>query len=114
MRKQKAAEIFLTDRSAVLIKKVAAASSGCSPKLRAYLEGGGCAGLRYKFAWGSSVGRDDLVFDIKGIFLLIDCLSFMYLRGSLIDCQPKGKGFCFVVHNPNAVISCDCGSSFQP
>ncbi|AGO28240.1 HesB/YadR/YfhF family protein [Candidatus Tremblaya phenacola PAVE] len=114
MRKQKAAEISLTDRAAELIKKASAAFSTCLPKLRVYIKGGGCAGLQYRFIWEGSAERDDLVFNIKGILLLIDCLSFVYLRGSLIDCQLKGKRVCLLVHNPNAATSCDCGASFQP
>jgi iron-sulfur cluster assembly protein len=55
---------------------------------------------------------NDQVFEDKGIKLVTDLKSFLYVFNTTLDFSDglNGKGFHFV--NPNATRSCACGESF--
>lgn len=46
------------------------------------------------------------------ITLLIDPISLQYLRGAEIDFVHDASGERFVIHNPNAKVTCGCARSF--
>ena len=52
------------------------------------------------------------VFEDKGVKILIDKKSLLYLLGTTLDFTDglNGKGFQFI--NPNASRTCGCGESF--
>ncbi len=56
---------------------------------------------------------DDKVFEDKGLKIVVDKKSFLYLIGTELDFAGglNGKGFQFV--NPNASRTCGCGESFS-
>ena len=79
---------------------------------RVFVEGGGCSGFQYGFAFDDK--RDgDQTFDIGGLEVLIDPMSLQYLAGSTVDFVEDMRGAGFTVNNPNAKTSCGCGSSFN-
>jgi iron-sulfur cluster assembly protein len=80
--------------------------------IRVGVEGGGCSGLTYKLEFDSTTKPDDKVFEDKGIKIVCDKKSFLYLIGTELDFSDglNGKGFQF--HNPNASRTCGCGESF--
>ena len=80
--------------------------------LRVSVVGGGCSGLSYKLDFDNEDRTDDQVFEDKGIKLVTDLKSFLYLCGTTLDFSRglNGKGFEF--KNPNANRSCGCGESF--
>lgn len=82
-------------------------------KLRAFVQGGGCAGFSYGFTFDEEVNADDHVLNFKGITVLVDALSMQYLQGATIDYKEELTGSSFVIKNPNAVSTCGCGSSFS-
>ena len=45
--------------------------------------------------------------------LLVDCMSYQYLKGADIDYREDVAGSQFVIRNPNAKTTCGCGSSFS-
>ena len=45
--------------------------------------------------------------------ILIDEISLEFLKGSEIDYVNELIGAAFKIHNPNAVASCGCGTSFS-
>ncbi|MEE3003209.1 MAG: iron-sulfur cluster insertion protein ErpA [Pseudomonadota bacterium] len=45
--------------------------------------------------------------------LLIDAISYQYLKGAVIDYKVGIDGEYFSVSNPNAKTTCGCGSSFS-
>ena len=61
----------------------------------------------------NEVKKDDQTFEDKGIKLVTDLKSFLYLCGTNLDFSDglNGKGFHFI--NPNASRSCGCGESFS-
>lgn len=81
--------------------------------IRVGVEGGGCSGLTYKLEFDSETKADDKVFEDKGVRIVCDKKSFLYLIGTELDFTDglNGKGFEF--HNPNASRTCGCGESFS-
>jgi iron-sulfur cluster assembly protein len=51
--------------------------------------------------------------DSKGVKILCDMKSYLYLNGVEIDFKDEIMGRGFVFKNPNATSTCGCGSSFQ-
>ena len=47
------------------------------------------------------------------VSLLIDAISYQYLKGAIIDYKVGIDGEYFSVSNPNAKTTCGCGSSFS-
>ncbi len=80
--------------------------------LRVGVEGGGCSGLSYKLDFDNTTRPDDKVFEDKGVKIVCDKKSFLYLVGTELDFSDglNGKGFQFI--NPNATRTCSCGESF--
>lgn len=81
--------------------------------IRVGVEGGGCSGLTYKLEFDAEQRPDDKVFEDKGIKIVCDKKSFLYLIGTELDFSDglNGKGFQF--QNPNASRTCGCGESFS-
>jgi iron-sulfur cluster assembly protein len=80
--------------------------------LRVGVEGGGCSGLSYKMDFDQQMKEGDQLFEDKGIKILVDKKSFLYLVGTVLEYSGglNGKGFNF--NNPNASRTCGCGESF--
>ncbi len=89
---------------------------GESPKdsfIRVGVKGGGCSGLSYDLSFDHVITDDDKVFEDKGIKIVCDKKSILYLAGTELDFSGglNGKGFIF--KNPNANRTCGCGESFS-
>lgn len=81
--------------------------------IRVSVKGGGCSGLMYDLGFDSTVVDSDHVFEDKGVKILVDRKSLLYLAGTVLEFSDglNGKGFQFV--NPNASRTCGCGESFS-
>lgn len=88
---------------------------GHSPEhnVRVSVKGGGCSGLMYDLEFDKVIADGDDVFEDKGIKVIVDKKSLLYLLGTTLDFSDglNGKGFQFV--NPNASRTCGCGESFS-
>ncbi len=73
----------------------------------------GCSGLAYVIEFVDELQEGDEVFETKGVKVIVDKKSSLYLDGTTVDFYEgiDKRGFTF--ENPNAVKSCSCGSSFQ-
>ncbi len=80
--------------------------------VRVTVDGGGCSGLSYKMDFDNVLKADDQVFVDKGVKLVTDLRSFLYVCNTTLDFSDglNGKGFEF--KNPNATRTCACGESF--
>ncbi len=80
--------------------------------IRVSVKGGGCSGLMYDLDFDNQIRKEDQVFEDRGIKLLVDKKSLLYLLGTTLDFSSglNGKGFQFI--NPNATRTCGCGESF--
>ena len=94
------------------LMKDAGLNSDPSYFLRVGVVGGGCSGLSYKMDFDNEVKPMDQVFEDKGIKIVTDLKSFLYLVNTELEFSDglNGKGFYF--NNPNASRSCGCGESF--
>lgn len=81
--------------------------------VRVSVRGGGCSGLMYDLDFDDKIDPADQVFEDKGVKILVDKKSLLYLLGTTLDFSDglNGKGFQFV--NPNASRTCGCGESFS-
>ncbi len=80
--------------------------------VRVAVEGGGCSGLMYNLDFASEPKPTDMIFEDKGVKIMVDKKSILYLAGTELDFSDglNGKGFQF--KNPNASRTCGCGESF--
>jgi iron-sulfur cluster assembly protein len=97
------------EKLAVLMKE---ANAPADSFVRVGVESGGCSGLSYKMLFDSHLNPEDKMFEDKGVKLVVDRKSFLYLVGTELDYSGglNGKGFAF--NNPNASRTCSCGDSF--
>ncbi len=81
--------------------------------IRVSVKGGGCSGLMYDLDFDDQIQSADQVFEDKGVKILVDKKSLLYLLGTTLDFSDglNGKGFQFI--NPNASRTCGCGESFS-
>jgi iron-sulfur cluster assembly protein len=108
--------IKISDRAAERIAEIRESeerSEDCI--LRVGVAGGGCSGLSYTLDFdenGANKEKKDQVFEDRGIKVVIDMRSFLYLAGTELDYTDglSGQGFHF--KNPNASRTCSCGESF--
>jgi iron-sulfur cluster assembly protein len=80
--------------------------------VRVSVKGGGCSGLMYDMDFDNEIRDGDKIYTDKGVKILVDKKSLLYLLGTTLDYSDglNGKGFQFV--NPNAQRTCGCGESF--
>lgn len=107
--------IFISDKAKAKVLQLmqdAGVAGDDSYFLRVSVVGGGCSGLSYKLDFDNESKPMDQVFEDKGIKIVTDLKSFLYLVNTELDFSDglNGKGFYF--NNPNASRSCGCGESF--
>jgi len=107
--------IFISDKAKAKVVSLmtdAGVINDQSYFLRVGVVGGGCSGLSYKMDFDNEVKPMDQVFEDKGIKIVCDLKSFLYLVNTELEFSDglNGKGFYF--NNPNASRSCGCGESF--
>lgn len=105
--------IYVSDRARDKVRQLKQqAALGDDYFLRVSVVGGGCSGLSYKLDFDDEAQPKDQVFEDKGVKVVTDLKSFLYLCDTTLDFTDglNGKGFHF--NNPNASRSCGCGDSF--
>ncbi|HEX9749782.1 MAG TPA: iron-sulfur cluster assembly accessory protein [candidate division Zixibacteria bacterium] len=106
--------VGLTDAAAAEVKRLMESQQlGDDFCLRLGVVGGGCSGLTYQVNFDNESGKFDKVFEIKGVRVIVDLKSALYLKGIVIDYVPAIVGGGFKFSNPNASKSCGCGTSFS-
>jgi len=106
-------QLILTDSAVERIKSLLMKEGKPEAGLRLYISGGGCAGMSYGMSIDDSFSSDDAVVRTKGVKVVVDKLSLIYLRGSKIDYVENLQTSGFQIDNPNAASSCGCGLSFK-
>ena len=107
--------IYISDKAKGKVKQLMADAGVTGDPayfLRVGVVGGGCSGLSYKLDFDNEVKPMDQVFEDKGVRIVTDLKSFLYLVNTELEFSDglNGKGFYF--NNPNASRSCGCGDSF--
>jgi iron-sulfur cluster assembly protein len=73
----------------------------------------GCSGLAYKLEYVDEQAPEDIVFEDRGIKVLVDPKSLPYIEGTLLDYTREGLNEGFKFSNPNERDRCGCGESFR-
>jgi len=107
--------IFISDKAKAKVLQLmeeAGVAGDDTHFLRVGVVGGGCSGLSYKMHFDNEIKPMDQEFEDKGIKIVCDLKSFLYLVNTELEFSDglNGKGFFF--NNPNASRSCGCGESF--
>jgi iron-sulfur cluster insertion protein len=108
--------MIITDEAAEKVAALKREEKDPNVKLRVYIEGGGCSGFKYGFAFESLVNDDDLWFknETHNVDIIVDSISHQYLQNAEIDYKDdKLNGSHFIIRNPDAKTSCGCGESFS-
>jgi iron-sulfur cluster assembly protein len=106
--------LFVSDKAKEKIASILQDKNlGSDYFVRVSVKGGGCSGLSYDMDFDNILGEEDQVFEDKGVKLVTDLRSFLYVCNTTLDFSDglKGKGFHFI--NPNASRTCACGESFS-
>ena len=72
----------------------------------------GCSGLAYVIEFVDELADDDEVFESRGIKIVVDQKSLLFLDGTEVDFAKVGLQEGFQFKNPNAKDACGCGESF--
>jgi len=105
-------ELSLSSAAARQLHAIAKREGG--PRLlRVAVDGGGCSGFQYRYDLVEAPEADDVVVEHDGAAAVVDIVSLVLLKGSVIDYADDLAGAEFKVRNPNAKSSCGCGVSFS-
>jgi iron-sulfur cluster assembly accessory protein len=105
--------VLLTDKAAEKVKEIRGEENieeGYALRLK--VQGGGCSGFSYDLYFDQPQ-ETDRPFEIKGVKLICDEMSLMYLLGTEVDYVEGLHGAGFKFNNPNVKSTCGCGSSFS-
>ncbi len=103
--------ITLTSTAVSELQKIMTEKELPNHILRVFVAGGGCSGLSYRLAFAEKPETDDQVYEVDGMRVVVDPVSFQYLDGAQVDYINDVMGGGFRVENPNIVQSCACGSA---
>ncbi len=104
--------ISLTESAAVRVRSFLA-SRGHGIGLRLGVRKTGCSGFAYVINYADDRQPDDLVFEDRGVRVLVDPASLPLIDGTTVDFVKQGLNEAFRFHNPNVKGECGCGESFS-
>ncbi|MDX5629577.1 MULTISPECIES: iron-sulfur cluster assembly protein IscA [unclassified Brenneria] len=104
--------ISLSDSAAQRVNAFLA-NRGKGLGLRLGVRTSGCSGMAYVLEFVDDVNADDVVFEDKGVKVIIDGKSLVYLDGTELDFVREGLNEGFKFNNPNVTGECGCGESFN-
>jgi iron-sulfur cluster assembly protein len=104
--------ITVTEKAAERVRNYLA-SRGKGVGVRLGVKTSGCSGMSYVLEFVDELNEDDQVFEERGVKVIIDARSMVYLDGTELDYGREGLNEGFKFNNPNAKASCGCGESFS-
>ncbi|ACT05978.1 MULTISPECIES: iron-sulfur cluster assembly protein IscA [Dickeya] len=104
--------ISLSDSAAQRVNAFMA-NRGKGVGLRLGVRTSGCSGMAYVLEFVDELNTDDVVFEDKGVKVIIDGKSLVYLDGTELDFVKEGLNEGFKFNNPNVSSECGCGESFN-
>ena len=73
----------------------------------------GCSGYSYVINYADDVAADDIIFEDKGIKIIVDPEALKLIDGTEVDFVKNGLNEAFSFKNPNVTGECGCGESFN-
>ncbi|WP_018875726.1 MULTISPECIES: iron-sulfur cluster assembly protein IscA [unclassified Thioalkalivibrio] len=73
----------------------------------------GCSGMAYVVEFADDIEDTDTVFEDRGVKLVVNPKSLVYLDGTELDFGKEGLNEGFKFNNPNEKARCGCGESFS-
>ncbi|KAF0899916.1 hypothetical protein E2562_025482 [Oryza meyeriana var. granulata] len=72
--------------------------------LRLSVEAGGCSGFQYSFSLDDKKNSDDRVFEKDGVKLVVDDVSYDFVKGATVDYEEELIRSAFVVQEQNVTM----------
>jgi iron-sulfur cluster assembly protein len=72
----------------------------------------GCSGMAYTVEFADEIDEHDAVYEDKGVKIIVNPKSLVYLDGTELDFTREGLNEGFRFNNPNEKDRCGCGESF--
>ncbi len=104
--------VTLTEAAADRVTKFLA-NRGKGIGIRLGVRTSGCSGMAYELEFADAVEDDDLVFENRGVKVIVNPKSLVYLDGTELDYVKEGLNEGFKFNNPNVKNECGCGESFN-
>ncbi len=73
----------------------------------------GCSGYSYVLNYAEEIGENDVVFEDKGVKVVVDPEALELIDGTEVDFVKNGLNEAFSFRNPNVTGECGCGESFN-
>ena len=73
----------------------------------------GCSGYSYVINYAEDIADDDVVFEDKGVKVVVDADALPLIDGTEVDFVKSGLNEAFSFRNPNVTGECGCGESFN-
>ena len=73
----------------------------------------GCSGYSYVINYADEIGASDIVFEDKGIKVVVEPDALPLIDGTEVDFVKNGLNEAFSFRNPNISGECGCGESFN-
>ncbi|MEM7431208.1 MAG: iron-sulfur cluster assembly accessory protein [Pseudomonadota bacterium] len=73
----------------------------------------GCSGYSYVVNFAEEVAANDVVFEDRGIKIVVDPEALTLIDGTEVDFVKNGLNEAFSFKNPNVTGECGCGESFN-
>jgi iron-sulfur cluster assembly protein len=89
------------------------ANRGHGVGLRLAIKKTGCSGYAYVVNYAEEVGPRDVVFEDRGVKVVVDADSLALVDGTEVDFVRHGLSEAFKFRNPRARSECGCGESFS-
>ena len=103
--------ISLTDSAAERVKTFLQ-KRGKGVGVRVGVKTTGCSGMAYTIEFADQIEDSDEVFEEKGVKVIVNPKSLVYLNGTQLDFGREGLNEGFKFNNPNEKDRCGCGESF--
>ena len=103
--------ISLTNNAATRVKTYLE-SRGKGIGLRLGITKTGCSGYSYVVNYADKLDDADIVFEDKGVKVVVDADALPLVDGTEVDFVKNGLNEAFSFRNPNIAGECGCGESF--
>ena len=104
--------ISLTESAASRVRDYLEAR-GSGVGLRLGVTKTGCSGYAYAINYADEIADDDIVFEDKGVKVVVDSEALPLIDGTQVDFVKSGLNEAFSFRNPNISGECGCGESFN-